>query len=138
MDKQGISGDSNELNTRVAEEICKVLGACFGANWHEKSKADTADEANLLVDFSGANFQGKKVKADINFDDNLNKIDNYAKANSVKIHVTSSWRANAKVAGAIVKSATKPNHTAGHALDMNIAFAGGWGQFRIFKKEERS
>jgi peptidoglycan hydrolase-like protein with peptidoglycan-binding domain len=137
MDKQGISGDSNELNTQTAEEICNVLGAYFGANWYENSKADTADEANSLVDFSASNFQGKKVKADINFVDSLNKINNYAKANNVKIHVTSSWRANAKVAGAIVKPAKKSNHMAGHAIDMNIAFAGGWANSEYLKKRNQ-
>lgn len=138
MDKQGISGDSNELSTQAAKEICKVLGENFGANWYENSKADTADENNSLVDFSASNFKGKKVKADTEFINSLNKINQYAKTNNVKIHVTSSWRANAKVAGAIVKPAKKSNHMAGHAIDMNIDFAGGRANSTYLKKRNEA
>jgi uncharacterized protein YcbK (DUF882 family) len=38
------------------------------------------------------------------------------------------------VAGAIVNPATKSNHTAGHAIDMNIAFVGGWANSEYLKK----
>jgi peptidoglycan hydrolase-like protein with peptidoglycan-binding domain len=134
MNQQGIAGDPNELNTATAEKICQLLGAQFGANWHKNAKADTANKANALVDFSASNFQGNKVKADINFVDSLKKINHYAEANKVKIHVTSSWRANSKVAGAIVTPATKSNHMAGHAIDMNIVFAGGWANSKYLKK----
>ncbi len=138
MDKHKLAGDSDELNIQSAKEICKILGQKFGANWHENSKADTADVANSLVDFSASNFQGKKVKADINFIDSLTKINQYAKLNKVKIHITSSWRANAKVAGAIVKPAKKSNHMAGHAIDMNIVFVGGWANSKYLKRKNEA
>ena len=38
------------------------------------------------------------------------------------IHVTSSFRTSSNVKGAIVKPATRSNHMAGHAIDMNVIY----------------
>ncbi len=52
----------------------------------------------------------------------LDKINAYAEKADVYIHVTSSFRTSSNVGGAIVKPATRSNHMAGHAIDMNVVY----------------
>jgi hypothetical protein len=55
----------------------------------------------------------------------LKKINQYAEDANVFVFVTSSFRTSSNVGGAIVKPATRSNHMAGHAIDMNVLYDGG-------------
>lgn len=77
--------------------------------------------ATRLVNFSGSQFVGRQVHADIEFVPLLETINELARNNGLKIFVTSSARqAGAPVGGAIVRPATRSNHMVGHAIDMNV------------------
>lgn len=105
----GIAGGAGTTETKAGEEA------------KEEEKKETTSCA--LVTFSGTNFTGDTVKADTEFEDSLETIDKYAGDNKVKIHVTDSFReSGAKVKGAIVTPATRSNHLAGHAIDMNVKY----------------
>lgn len=85
-----------------------------------EKQEEVASATCALTTYSGANFTGKTVAADIEFLDSLKTINQYAIDNDVNVHVTSSFRTSTKVKGAIVTPAEKSNHLAGHAIDMNI------------------
>lgn len=77
--------------------------------------------ATELKTFSGSQFIGKPVLADGEFIPHLNKINNWASSNGLKIFVTSSARSfGVPVVGSIVPPARRSNHLVGHAIDMNI------------------
>lgn len=92
-----------------------------------KQPAPTAPAASGgatgLATFSGTNFVGTKVTADKGFFPSLQKIDQVAGQNKVKVYITSSYR-RAKTDG-IVKGASRSNHMVGHAIDMNVQHSGG-------------
>jgi hypothetical protein len=73
-----------------------------------------------LTTYTGSNFVGKPVVADVEFVDSLDAINAHAVAADVNLHVTSSFRKTAVVPGAIVTPAKMSNHMAGHAIDMNV------------------
>jgi hypothetical protein len=52
----------------------------------------------------------------------LERVNTYAEQADVFVHVTSSFRTSSNVGGAIVKPATRSNHMAGHAIDMNVVY----------------
>jgi uncharacterized protein DUF4157/D-alanyl-D-alanine carboxypeptidase-like protein len=78
-----------------------------------------------LTTYTGSNFVGKTVTADVEFVDSLDAINAHAAANDVDVHVTSSFRTSTVVPGAIVTPATMSNHLAGHAIDMNVKYGPG-------------
>lgn len=73
--------------------------------------------ATRLETFTGSQFIGNTVKADIEFFPALQKVNTYAAQTGVKVYVTSSFRCG-------VLQATKSNHMVGHAIDMNVRFNG--------------
>ncbi len=75
-----------------------------------------------LTTYSGSNMTGKQVVTDVEFVDSLDAINKHAADNNVNLHITSSFRTSSKVKGAIVKPASKSNHMAGHAIDMNVLY----------------
>lgn len=75
-----------------------------------------------LMVFNGNNFTGSQVVADILFVPLLKRIDAFAGAHSLQVHVTSSLRTSTVVPGAIVDPATSSNHLIGHAIDMNLRY----------------
>jgi hypothetical protein len=78
-----------------------------------------------LTRFSASHFTGEPLIADVEFVGALEKINKYAAANKVEIYIVSSFREEkALVSGAKVTPAEKSNHLVGHAIDMNIDFAG--------------
>ena len=75
-----------------------------------------------LTTYSGSNFVGETVTADVEFVSSLDAINKHAADNSVNLHVTSSFRTSTVVPGAIVDPAKQSNHLAGHAIDMNVLY----------------
>jgi hypothetical protein len=81
--------------------------------------------ATELKTFTDSQFIGKPVLADIEFIPHLEKINDFAATNGLKIFVTSSARPwGVPVGGAIVPPAKMSNHLIGHAIDMNIQIGG--------------
>jgi len=74
---------------------------------------------------SPSNFVGGTARVHATFVAAVNRINDYAKAAGVKVYITSSYRKDANVAGAIVAPASKSNHMTGHAIDMNVQYSGG-------------
>lgn len=83
---------------------------------------DAGTAACALTTFTGSDFVGEAVTADVEFVDSLNAINGHAVAAGVDLHVTSSFRTSTVVPGAIVTPATMSNHLAGHAIDMNVLY----------------
>ena len=151
--KEALQGDAKEFTSEAANLVVSRLASHYGDDWSknlksvdapvvadepETTNAGTVDAAGALVTYVGSEFQGKKVLADKLFVPHLNQINALAKTHGVKIHVTSSWRANANVAGAIVTPAKKSNHMAGHAIDMNLVFPGGWANSSYLKRSNEA
>ena len=136
IEDEGLEGeDPNFISDTVAQTIMVRLGAFYGDKWMDNPKQEaTQSEGSTLTEFQGDNFQGKKVLADDLFLPELEKIDRLAGEHGVKIHVTSSFRKDANVKGAIVTPSKMSNHMAGHAIDMNIVFPGGWANSQYLKK----
>jgi hypothetical protein len=88
-----------------------------------------ATAACALRTYTGSNFVGDAVVADVEFVDSLDSINTHAVANDVNVHVTSSFRTSTVVPGAIVTPATMSNHLAGHAIDMNVKYGPGKAQW---------
>ncbi|QKQ77388.1 peptidoglycan-binding protein [Nostoc sp. TCL240-02] len=81
--------------------------------------------ATELKTFIGSQFINKLVLADIEFIPHLEKINDFAATNGLKIFITSSARPwGLPVGGAIVSPAKMSNHLIGHAIDMNIQIGG--------------
>lgn len=76
--------------------------------------------ATDLRSFSGSQFIGKPVLADVEFIPFLDIINTFARNNGLKIFVTSSTRAFGVPVNGIVPAASRSNHLIGHAIDMNI------------------
>ena len=77
--------------------------------------------ATELKTFTGSQFIGKLVLADIEFIPHLETINDFATTNGLKIYVTSSTRAlGVPVQGAVITPAKMSNHFIGHGIDMNI------------------
>ncbi len=73
---------------------------------------------SALTVFTGTQFIGAQVRCDNQFVAALQKINNYAGNHDVQIYVTDSFRP----LGA--RAASRSNHYAGHAIDMNIKYQG--------------
>ena len=73
-----------------------------------------------LTRISHPRLTGSPCIVDVEFESTMRQLINYAEQCRIKIYVTSSWRANANVSGAIVTPATRSNHMAGHAIDFNL------------------
>lgn len=81
--------------------------------------------ATQLKTFTGSQFIGKVVLADVEFIHHLEKINDFAVTNGLKIFVTSSARPlGVPVGGAVFPPAKMSNHFVGHAIDMNVQIGG--------------
>lgn len=118
----GIVSDGDLLTRPLIDLMLKDINAFYGANWSDLTVNNLPANKSPLVLFEGSRFQGKPCRADIEFVPALEKINAYAEQAGVFIHVTSAFRTSSNVAGAIVKPATRSNHMAGHAIDMNVIY----------------
>jgi hypothetical protein len=83
----------------------------------------------VLTTYSGSNFTGETVVTDVEFVPALDKINKYAADNDVNLLITDSFRPYGRaVRGAIVPPASRSNHLAGHAIDMNVQYGPGKGK----------
>jgi hypothetical protein len=72
-----------------------------------------------MIDYTNTNFQGHcSIHED--FKPYLDKMNEIAKRYAITVIVTSSYRVDANVKGAIVTPATHSNHMIGHAIDCNL------------------
>uniref|UniRef100_A0A914VUR2 3-phosphoinositide-dependent protein kinase 1 n=1 Tax=Plectus sambesii TaxID=2011161 RepID=A0A914VUR2_9BILA len=79
-----------------------------------------------IVHHSSSYFQNKVPEVHEEFVPALERIIKYAEESDVKLYITSSFRKNTDVHGAIVPPAVKSNHLVGRAIDMNIVYKGGF------------
>lgn len=140
---KAFAADNNieDVNGTVfTEEMAKIvldkLTPRYGKDWDKPTEIQdkmVAGDSPLFV-YTNENFIGKKLTADTGFKPALDRIADYAKKHEIKIHVTSSFRADANVRGAVVKPARRSNHMVGHAFDFNLSFKGGWANNTMMKK----
>jgi peptidoglycan hydrolase-like protein with peptidoglycan-binding domain len=118
-----IDGDGKKLTKELAQLIVEKLASYYGKHWKRHSLTEiVSDNSNPLVDFTDSNFVGKRVVTDKDFAAALKRINKYAKDSKILIHVTSSYRIDANVSGAIVTPSKMSNHMVGHAIDMNVRY----------------
>ena len=121
--KNGINDTDGDLLTRpLIDLMLKDINTFYGNAWSEQAINNLPANKSPLVLFEASRFQGNPCRADVEFVPALNKINMYAEQADVFIHVTSSFRTSSNVKGAIVKPATRSNHMAGHAIDMNVIY----------------
>jgi peptidoglycan hydrolase-like protein with peptidoglycan-binding domain len=121
--KNGINDSDGDLLTRpLIDQMLKDINIFYGKNWSDQAANNLPANKSPLVLYEGSRFQGKPCQADVEFVPALDKINTFAEQADVFIHVTSSFRTSSNVAGAIVKPATRSNHMAGHAIDMNVVY----------------
>lgn len=78
-----------------------------------------------VTTFTSPRFVNKPVLADVEFLDELQRVDDFAAKNELIIVVTSSARQQGvPIGGAIVPPASRSNHLVGHAIDMNVKLDG--------------
>lgn len=76
-----------------------------------------------IVEFKASNFvgyNGKPIMVDEDFVPYLKTMNDIAVKSNMQVIVTSSFRKDTNVKGAIVKPATMSNHLVGHAIDFNL------------------
>jgi hypothetical protein len=107
------------VRTEVEPEIARIA-------WDESGPpAPTC----VLTKYSGSNFTGEQVVADREFVPALDAINQHAADNDVNLLITDSFRPHGRaVRGAIVPPASRSNHLAGHAIDMNVQHGSGKSQ----------
>jgi hypothetical protein len=100
-----------------------------GEKSSESKESSDSGGACALTTYSTTNFTGEDITADTEFTDSLDTIDGYASTEGVKVHVTDSFRAKGETPkGTVVEPATKSNHLAGHAINMNV-----WGDRQVLQ-----
>lgn len=72
-----------------------------------------------IVDFTASNFEGK-CRVDADFAALLTQMNAIAIKHGMNVVVTSSYREDTNVKGAIVTLAQMSNHLVGHAIDCNV------------------
>lgn len=118
----GIESDGDLLTRPLMNLMLKDIDAFYGKDWSELATNNLPNADSPLVLFEASRFQGAPCRADILFVPMLTKINQHAEQADIFIHVTNSFRTSSNVAGAIVKPATRSNHMAGHAIDMNMVY----------------
>ncbi|EDV19771.1 putative secreted protein [Trichoplax sp. H2] len=73
-----------------------------------------------LTKYTGSKIIGSTCTVEVGFVPQMDKINSWASSCNVQVYITSSYRANADVSGAIVQPASRSNHMIGHAIDMNV------------------
>jgi peptidoglycan hydrolase-like protein with peptidoglycan-binding domain len=117
-----IESDGDLLTRPLMDLMLNDINKFYGKNWSDLAVNNLPNDNSPLVLFEASRFQGKPCRADVQFVPMLEKVNQYAEQADVFIHITSSFRTSANVAGAIVKPATRSNHMAGHAIDMNVVY----------------
>lgn len=117
-----IESEGDLLTRPLIDLMLKDINAFYGKNWSDLAANNLPNDESPLVLFEASRFQGQPCRADVKFLPTLKKINDYAEQADVFVHVTSSFRTSSNVAGAIVKPATRSNHMAGHAIDMNVIY----------------
>ncbi len=117
-----IEVDGDLLTRPLIDLMFTDINQYYGKSWSDLAKNNLPNDESPLVLYEGSRFQGKPCRADKTFVPALDKINAYAEKADVYIHVTSSFRTSSNVGGAIVKPATRSNHMAGHAIDMNVVY----------------
>lgn len=128
---QGMEFNGKNLSKELAKKILDILVPRYGKDWNKKTDIQTKYEAgeSPLTHYKGYRFVGKKLMCDKGFVPALERINAYAAKHDVMIHVTSSFRPDANVKGAVVKPARRSNHMVGHAFDFNVRYGDGHGQW---------
>ena len=118
----GIESDGDLLTRPLIDLMIKDINAFYGKSWSDLAANNLPADKSPLILFQGSRFQGSPCRADVEFLPALEKINSLAEQADVYIYVTSSFRTSSNVGGAIVKPATRSNHMAGHAIDMNLVY----------------
>jgi peptidoglycan hydrolase-like protein with peptidoglycan-binding domain len=118
----GIESDGDLLTRPMIDLMLRDINVFYGSSWSDLAVNNLPADKSPLVLFEASRFQGSPCRADVEFLPALNKINALAAQADVFIHVTSSFRTSTNVKGAIVKPATRSNHLAGHAIDMNVVY----------------
>ncbi len=87
------------------------------------------EEECLLTKINPSNFVGDDLVVDKGFVEKINRINDYATNNNVKVFITDSFRATNDVSGAIVTPSERSNHLVGHAIDMNLMYGANYGDY---------
>ncbi|MFO0971900.1 MAG: M15 family metallopeptidase [Phycisphaerae bacterium] len=110
--------------------VCTTAGCIFfnpALPSTNPQRGGTEDPSCAPVDFAAPNFIGT-VRADPLFLPALERLQQYAAANQVKILITNSFRDNnAGLHDAIVPPANRSNHLVGHAIDFNLRYGVNFG-----------
>ena len=118
----GITSNGDLLSRPLVNLLIKKINLYYGKKWSQLAAKNLPNKNSPLVYFEGSRFRGKPCRADVQFIPSLEKINDYAEKANVYVFVTSSFRTSSNVNGAIVKPATRSNHMAGHAIDMNVIY----------------
>src|SRR5664279_4083232 len=78
-----------------------------------------------MIQFTASNFKGD-CTIDEDFEPTLVTMNTVAQKYNITVQVTSSFRIDANVPGAIVTPATHSNHMIGHAIDCNLELEGAF------------
>ncbi|GGW36940.1 peptidoglycan-binding protein [Arenibacter certesii] len=120
-----LPSDGDLLSRPFVDLMIRDINAFYGENWSDLAKNNLPQSKSPLIFFEGSRFRGKACRTDILFAPMLEKVNDYAERSQVYVYVTSSFRTSTNVAGAIVKPASRSNHMAGHAIDMNVIYGNG-------------
>ncbi|CAN5633682.1 hypothetical protein BH10BAC3_BH10BAC3_12680 [soil metagenome] len=120
-----IDSDGDLLTRPLIDLMLKDINVFYGSSWSELALNNLPNNESPLVLFEASRFRGQPCRADVQFVAALKKINAYAEEANVFVFVTSSFRTSSNVGGAIVKPATRSNHMAGHAIDMNVIYENG-------------
>ena len=123
--KNGIQSDGDFLRRPLVNLLVKDINQFYGKHWSDLALKNLPDKGSPLVLYQGSRFRGSPCRSDKKFVPMLEKINAYAEQANVYVFVTSSFRTTTNVNGAIVKPATRSNHLAGHAIDMNVVYNNG-------------
>jgi peptidoglycan hydrolase-like protein with peptidoglycan-binding domain len=121
----GIESDGDLLTRPFMDLLLRDINTYYGNNWSDLAVNNLPNEDSPLFLFEASRFRGQSCRADVQFVPALKKINAYAEQAGVFVFVTSSFRTSSNVGGAIVKPATRSNHMAGHAIDMNVIYDNG-------------
>ena len=95
----------------------------------------TPSDVCILGPYHNVRFVGAEILADADFFPVLDRLNDFADAAGVEIHVTSSFRDPERApSGAIVPPASRSNHFVGHAIDMNVKSGSGFFNSRALRR----
>ncbi len=134
-----IESNGTVFTEDMAKLVLEKLTPFYGKDWDKPTDVQSKLEAgdSPLFEYENARFVGKKLIADKEFKPALDRIAGYAEKHDILIHVTSSFRPDANVKGAVVKPARRSNHMVGHAFDFNLRFGEGhtsWANNAMMKQ----